>query len=68
MLKTSVEKLLEIVFNPLVEKGAFKEEYVKQEKENVKRIIEGKPDNKARYAFDRCGLYMIYLLCLILVL
>lgn len=54
MLKTSIEKLLEIVFNPLVEKGAFKEEYVKQEKENVKRIIEGKPDNKARYAFDRC--------------
>ena len=54
MLKKSIEKLLEIVFNPLVENGAFKEEYVKQEKENIKRIIEGKPDNKARYAFDRC--------------
>ena len=54
MLKTSIEKLLEIVFNPLVENGALKKEYVKQEKENVKRIIEGKPDNKARYAFDRC--------------
>ena len=54
MLKTSIEKLLEIVFNPLVENGAFKEEYVKQEKENIKRIIEGKTDNKARYAFDRC--------------
>jgi len=53
-LKTSIEKLLEIVFNPLVENGAFKEEYVNQEKQNVKRIIEGKPDNKARYAFDRC--------------
>ena len=54
MLKISIEKLLEIVFNPLIENGAFKAEYVKQEKENVKRIIEGKPDNKARYAFDRC--------------
>lgn len=54
MLKTSIERLLEIVFNPLVENDAFKEEYVKQEKDNVKRIIEGKPDNKARYAFDRC--------------
>lgn len=54
MLKTSVEKLLEIVFNPLIENEAFKEEYVNQEKQNVKRIIEGKPDNKARYAFDRC--------------
>ncbi len=54
MLKTSCDKLLEIVFNPLIEDGKFKEEYVNQEKENVKRIIEGKPDNKARYAFDRC--------------
>ena len=54
ILKTSVEKIFEIVFNPLVENGAFKEEYVRQEKENVKRIIEGKADNKARYAFDRC--------------
>mgnify|MGYP004505336929 CR=1 FL=1 len=54
MLKKSIDKLFEIIFNPLVENGAFKEEYVKQEKENIKRIIEGKVDNKARYAFDRC--------------
>lgn len=54
ILKKSIDKLLEIVFNPLVENNAFKEEYIKQEKENIKRIIEGKVDNKARYAFDRC--------------
>ena len=54
ILKKSIDKLLEIVFNPLVENEAFKEEYVKQEKENIKRIIEGKADNKARYAFDKC--------------
>lgn len=54
ILKRSIDKLLEIVFNPLVENDEFKEEYVKQEKENIKRIIEGKADNKARYAFDRC--------------
>lgn len=54
MLKTSIEKLVEIVFNPLIQNGYFKEEYVKQEKDNIKRIIEGKADNKARYAFDRC--------------
>ena len=54
MLKTSIEKLLEIVFNPLIEDGGFKNEYVEQEKENIKRIIEGKADNKARFAFDRC--------------
>ena len=54
ILKKSIDKLLEIVFNPLTENEAFKEEYIKQEKENIKRIIEGKADNKARYAFDRC--------------
>ena len=33
ILKKSIEKIFEIVFNPLTEDGAFKEEYVKQEKE-----------------------------------
>ena len=54
MLKQSCDMLLEIVFNPLIEEDKFKEEYLEQEKENVKRIIQGKPDNKARYSFDRC--------------
>ena len=54
ILKKSIEKLLEIIFNPLIENDAFKEEYINQEKENIKRIIEGKADNKARYALDRC--------------
>ena len=54
MLKTGAEKLVEIVFNPLVENGKFKEEYVNQEKETIKQLIEGKVDNKARYALDRC--------------
>ena len=54
MLKTAIEKLLEIIFNPLIENKAFKQEYINQEKENIKRIINGKVDNKARYAFDRC--------------
>ena len=54
MLKTSIKKLLEIVFNPLVKDEKFNEEYVKQEKENIKRIIEGKTDNKAMYANERC--------------
>ena len=54
MLKKSIEKLLEIIFNPLVENGKFKEEYVEQEKNNIKRRIEGKIDNKAKYALERC--------------
>ncbi len=54
MLKTSVEKLLEIVFNPYIENGSFKPEYVEQEKNNIRQRIEGKIDNKARYALERC--------------
>ena len=54
ILETSINKLLEIVFNPLLEDDSFKKEYLEQEKENIKRIINGKTDNKAMYAFDRC--------------
>lgn len=54
MLKTSLENVLDLVFNPYLENNHFKKEYVEQEKENLKQIIEGKIDNKARYALDRC--------------
>lgn len=54
MLKVSLEKLLEIVLNPYIENDGFKPEYVEQEKNNIKQRIEGKIDNKARYALDRC--------------
>ena len=46
--------LLDIVTNPLVENNGFKKEYVDSEKENLKQIINGKIDNKSRYALDRC--------------
>ena len=54
MLKTSLEKLLEIVFEPYTENEGFKQEYVEQEKNNIRQRIEGKIDNKARYALERC--------------
>ena len=54
MLKKSIEIISEIVFNPLVQNNGFNEEYVNQEKENVRQIIEAKKDNKARYALFRC--------------
>lgn len=54
LLKKSLEILFDIAFNPLVEGGKFKEEYVEQEKENLKQIIEGKIDNKGAYALERC--------------
>lgn len=54
MLKTSIEKILEIAFNPYTENEGFKSEYLEQEKNNIKQRIDGKIDNKARYAMDRC--------------
>lgn len=46
--------LLDIVTNPFVENNGFNQEYVDGEKENLKQIINGKIDNKARYSLDRC--------------
>ena len=54
VLKQSIEIISEIAFNPLIEKEGFKYEYINQEKENVKQIIEAKKDNKAGYALFRC--------------
>lgn len=54
LLKESLDRLLDIILNPFVENGAFKEEYVQGEKENLKQIIEGKIDNKGYYALERC--------------
>lgn len=54
LTKQAIKLLLEIAFHPYTENNAFKEEYVAQEKENLKQIIEGKIDNKGSYALERC--------------
>lgn len=54
LLKKSIQKLSEIVFNPILENGKFKEEYVNQEKEAMTQRINAKIDNKALYAKARC--------------
>lgn len=42
MLKKAIQKLLEIVFDPYTEGEGFKQEYIEQEKENLKQKIVGK--------------------------
>lgn len=54
ILKASIDLVMDVVFNPLVENEAFSEEYVNQEKENIRQRINGKIDNKAAYAKMRC--------------
>ena len=54
LAKKSLKLLADIVFNPYIENNAFKKEYVESEKNTLRRLIDGKIDNKTRYAFDRC--------------
>ena len=54
LIGKSIDKITEIVFAPYLKKGKFLDEYVEQEKENVKQIILAKADNKASYATYRC--------------
>ena len=50
----SLKLLCDIILNPVNENRLFKDEYVEQEKENLRKIIESKVNNKAQYAMTRC--------------
>ena len=54
LLDKSINLLLDIIFNPVVEENHFNNQYVETEKQTIKRLIEGKIDNKDIYAFHRC--------------
>ena len=51
--KTSIEMLLNIVMKPYLVNGTFDDDYVEQEKENLKKVIESRKDNKDTYATNR---------------
>ena len=44
----------DVIFNPILYKGKFKADYVSQEKEQVKDIIESRKNDKVQYALERC--------------
>lgn len=49
-----IQILKEIIFNPVLEDNSFLKRYVSQEKENLRRKIENKINNKEAYATERC--------------
>lgn len=49
-----IKILNEIINNPLLENGCFLNEYVNQEKENLKKKIESRINDKKTYSVDRC--------------
>ena len=54
LTKKSLDILFDIIFNPLIQDEGFKKDYFETEKQNLKRIIESKIDNKRAYSFERC--------------
>lgn len=54
ILNKSLNILFDIVFNPLLENGSFRQEYIDEGKQNLRIIIDGQKDNKAAYATQRC--------------
>ena len=54
LLQESINLVLDIIFNPLMEYGMFKEDFLTIEKDNLRKIIESKIDNKDLYAFNKC--------------
>ena len=54
MLKKTINLILEIVFNTLIENGKFRDNILEIEKQNLKRVIESKIDDKDLYAFENC--------------
>ena len=53
LAQEGINLLSDIVFNPLKEDGAFNATYVEQEKENRKKEIESRKDDKDAYAYSR---------------
>lgn len=49
-----IKILKELIYNPYLEDRVFKEEYVEEEKERLKRIIQERVNDKRAYAIDRC--------------
>lgn len=49
-----IDLMKSIIFNPALDKGYFRKDYLEQEKENLKRRIESRINDKRSYALERC--------------
>lgn len=59
VLSKVIDSLIEIVFDPYLENGKFKESYVDIEKETLRKVIESKIDDKDSYSVSQC-VYNMY--------
>lgn len=49
-----IDLMKSIIFNPALDKGYFRKDYLEQEKGNLRRRIESRINDKRSYALDRC--------------
>jgi len=54
LFEKSFDLLYEIIMEPALENGIFKEEYIEREKENLKKLIESRVNDKLQYSVERC--------------
>lgn len=54
ILEMNLNNILDIVFDPVQNGELLNEEFLNLEKENLKRVINKKIDDKESYALDRC--------------
>lgn len=54
LFENAFNLLFEIVNNPGLENGAFREDYLSQEKDNLKKLIESRINDKMQYGVERC--------------
>lgn len=49
-----LEFLLKLITKPLLDDGGFKKDYFEQEKENLRKFIKARINDKINYSIDRC--------------
>lgn len=54
ILEKSINMLLDIVFNPILKDGKLNSDFLETEKENLKKVINSKIDEKDSYALENC--------------
>ena len=54
ILEMNISNVLDIVFNPLKVNGKLNAEFLEIEKENLRKAISSKIDDKDAYAYERC--------------
>lgn len=54
LTKKNFDLLLKIITKPILENNAFKKEYVDQEAENLKELIESRVNDKMQYVIEKC--------------